>query len=128
MQTRSHQPVLLKEALAALSCRPGGLWVDGTVGGGGHAEAILRATFPDGRLVGCDRDSEALDLARQRLAPFGDRAILRHADYRRIPEILHGLGAGQADGILLDLGASSLQLDDPGRGFSFRENGPLDMR
>lgn len=128
METRSHRPVLLAETIAALSCRPGGLWVDGTVGGGGHAEAILRATAPGGRLLGCDRDAEAVERARGRLASFGDRAILRHADHRRIPEILDQLGEKRADGILLDLGASSLQLDDPARGFSFRADAPLDMR
>ena len=102
--------------------------MDGTVGAGGHAEAILRATAPDGRLLGCDRDLEALEAARRRLAPFGERAVLRHADYRRLPGLLDDLGHGQVSGILLDLGISSLQIDDPERGFSFREDGPLDMR
>jgi 16S rRNA (cytosine1402-N4)-methyltransferase len=128
MEQRSHRPVLLEETIAALGCRPGGLWVDGTVGAGGHAEAILRATTPDGRLLGCDRDSEAVESARLRLAPYGDRVSLRHSDHRRLPELLDRLGAGPADGILLDLGASSLQFDDPARGFTFREDGPLDMR
>ncbi|MBI1951676.1 MAG: 16S rRNA (cytosine(1402)-N(4))-methyltransferase RsmH [Acidobacteria bacterium] len=128
MEGRSHRPVLLHETLVALRCRPGGLWVDGTVGAGGHAEAILRASAPDGRLLGCDRDLEALEAARRRLAPFGERAILRHADYRRLPRLLDELGHGRVSGILLDLGISSLQIDDPERGFSFREDGPLDMR
>src|SRR5437867_11540255 len=128
MGTTAHRPVLLWEALEALAVRPGGLWVDGTVGGGGHAEAILRATAPDGRLFACDRDAEALETARGRLAPFGERVLLRHADYRRLPALLDEIGAGPVSGILLDLGISSLQLDDPGRGFSFQKDGPLDMR
>jgi len=128
MDGRTHEPVLLREVLAALACRPGGFWVDGTVGGGGHAEAILRACAPDGRLLGCDRDAEAVAAARLRLRPFGARVVLRHADYRGIPALLDALEAPPVSGILLDLGISSLQLDDPGRGFSFQEDGPLDMR
>src|SRR5260221_2267672 len=123
-----HRPVLLGETIAALGCRPGGLWVDGTLGGGGHAEAILRATAPEGRLIACDRDQEALELAGRRLAPFADRIHLQHADHRRLPQILDTLGAGPVDGFLLDLGISSLQLEDPERGFSFQREGPLDMR
>jgi 16S rRNA (cytosine1402-N4)-methyltransferase len=128
MDRFSHLPVLLEETLQGLACRPGGLFVDGTLGAGGHAEAILRATAPDGRLVGCDRDAEALEVARRRLLPFGDRVALRHADSRRLPEILDEMGVGSIDGALFDLGVSSLQLDDPKRGFSFRNEGPLDMR
>jgi 16S rRNA (cytosine1402-N4)-methyltransferase len=120
-----HVPVLLAETLELLGVRPGGLWVDGTVGLGGHAEAVLRATAPAGRLRGFDRDSEALERARVRLLPFGDRVRLEHADYREIKERLAGEAA---DGILLDLGVSSLQLDDAERGFSFQREGPLDMR
>ena len=108
-----------------MAVKPGGLWVDGTVGLGGHAEAVLRATAPDGRLRGFDRDGEALERARARLAPFGDRVRLEHADYRELPERLAG---ESADGILLDLGVSSLQLDDAERGFSLKREGPLDMR
>ena len=128
MQKDVHRPVLLEEAIRFLACRPGGLWVDGTLGAGGHAGAILRATAPDGRLLGCDRDPDVLESARLALRPFGERAIVRHADYRRIPGILDDLGLGPLDGFLLDLGVSSLQLDDPARGFSFRAEGPLDMR
>ena len=120
-----HVPVLLEETLELLAVRPGGLWVDGTLGLGGHAEAVLRATAPDGRLVGLDRDEEALERARARLVPFGARVRLAHADYREIPA---RLGDERASGILLDLGVSSLQLDDAERGFSFQREGPLDMR
>jgi 16S rRNA (cytosine1402-N4)-methyltransferase len=128
MDAHEHSPVLLRETIDLLGCRPGGLWVDGTVGSGGHAEAVLRATSPGGRLLAIDRDAEAIARARRRLEPFGERVVLRHSDFRRLPEILDETGAGPADGVLLDLGVSSPQLDDPGRGFSFREDGPLDMR
>src|SRR5262245_21601136 len=128
MEGRTHEPVLLEEVLGALDCRPGGFWVDGTVGAGGHAEAILRATAPDGRLLACDRDRDALATARLRPRPFGDRALVRHADYRGLPRLLDEIGAPAVSGILLDLGLSSLQLDDPERGFTFRTDGPLDMR
>ena len=123
-----HQPVLLRETVEALGCVRGGLWVDGTVGGGGHARAILDATAPDGRLIGVDRDRTALDAARERLGSDEGRVTLRHADYRHLPQLLETLAAPPADGILLDLGVSSLQIDDPDRGFSFQTDGPLDMR
>ena len=128
MDGTAHEPVLLREALEALAVSPGGFWIDGTVGAGGHAEAILRATAPDGRLLACDRDAQAVESARKRLAPFGDRVLLRHADYRRLPALLDEIGTGKVSGFLLDLGISSSQIDDPGRGFSFRKDGPLDMR
>lgn len=108
-----------------LRVRPGGLYVDGTVGLAGHAEAVLRASAPDGRLVGFDRDGETLDRARETLAAFGDRVRLEHADYREAPR---RLGSERPDGILLDLGISSVQLDTAERGFSFQQDGPLDMR
>jgi 16S rRNA (cytosine1402-N4)-methyltransferase len=120
-----HASVLLREALELLAVKPGGLWVDGTVGLGGHAEAILRASAPGGRLLGTDRDGETLERARARLLPFGDRARLVQSDFRDVPRHLAG---EPADGILLDLGVSSVQLDDPERGFSFQAEGPLDMR
>jgi len=120
-----HVSVLLAEALELLAVRPGGLWVDGTVGLGGHAAALLRASAPDGRLLGLDRDTETLERARAALAGFGDRVRLDAGDYREIPQ---RLGDERADGVLLDLGISSAQLDDPERGFSFQSDGPLDMR
>jgi len=120
-----HQPVLLAEVAGLLAPRPGGVYVDCTVGPGGHAETLLGQSSPDGRLIGFDRDDETLDLARKRLAPFGDRVTLHHGDYRTLAQVESDLAA---DGILADLGLSSLQLDDPVRGFSFRQDGPLDMR
>lgn len=99
--------------------------MDGTVGLGGHAAAVLRMSAPDGRLLGFDRDSETLERARQRLADEGERVRLEVANFREIPD---RLGEERADGILLDLGISSVQLDDPERGFSFQGDGPLDMR
>jgi 16S rRNA (cytosine1402-N4)-methyltransferase len=120
-----HEPVLLAEVLEALQVRAGGLWVDGTVGLGGHAFAILDRSAPDGRLLAFDRDGEALRLAEERLASARDRVRFVHADFRAIPE---ALGAERAQGVLLDLGMSSMQLDAPERGFSFQAEGPLDMR
>src|SRR5262249_38057456 len=124
----AHRPVLLRETIAALQCRGGGRYVDATLGAGGHAAAILEASSPDGRLLGLDRDEAALALSRRVLERFRDRAHLLPADHRRLPEILDRLPFPAPDGILLDLGVSSMQLDDPERGFSFRADGPLDMR
>jgi 16S rRNA (cytosine1402-N4)-methyltransferase len=120
-----HEPVLLAETMELLRVRPGGLYVDGTVGLAGHASAVLRASAPDGRLLGFDRDAETLDRARETLAPFGDRVHLQHADYREAKRLI---GSERPDGILLDLGISSVQLDTAERGFSFQADGPLDMR
>jgi len=117
--------VLLQESLEALAVRSGGFYVDGTVGLGGHASEVLRRSAPSGRLLATDRDLEALDQARRTLAPFGDRVSFEHAEIRELPA---RLADHPADGILLDLGVSSLQLDDASRGFSFRTEGPLDMR
>jgi 16S rRNA (cytosine1402-N4)-methyltransferase len=124
----THVPVLYHETLAGLKVRPGGQYVDGTVGAGGHAAGILAASAPDGRLIGLDRDPAALAQARERLREFGDRAWLAQASYVRLAELARERGLEQADGILLDLGLSSLQLADPARGFSFSSEGPLDMR
>jgi 16S rRNA (cytosine1402-N4)-methyltransferase len=121
----SHVPVLLAPAVEQLAVRPGGFYVDGTVGLGGHAAEVLRRSSPGGRLLGLDRDEDALAVARERLAAFGDRVRLAHGDWRALPEVLAG---ERPDGVLLDLGVSSLQLDTAERGFSFRAEGPLDMR
>jgi 16S rRNA (cytosine1402-N4)-methyltransferase len=123
-----HIPVLLAEVITALQVRPVGLYVDGTVGAGGHAIGILEATAPDGRLVGLDVDPHAIQISRRRLQPFGERVILVRASYVSIEAQLDVLGLGRADGVLLDLGLSSMQLERPERGFSFQETGPLDMR
>jgi 16S rRNA (cytosine1402-N4)-methyltransferase len=122
-----HEPVLVAEVLELLAVRPGGLYVDGTLGPGGHARRILTRSAPGGRLLGVDRDADALKLAREQLAEFGDRAELLQGDYRQLPELLMRRDA-RPDGILLDLGIGSHQLDSAERGFSFREDGPLDMR
>jgi 16S rRNA (cytosine1402-N4)-methyltransferase len=124
--TLRHQPVLLHETLDGLNVRPGGTYIDGTVGAGGHAFEILAHSAPDGRLLGLDLDPAALALARQTLAPFGERAMLRQASYTQMAELAGDLAP--VNGIVLDLGLSSLQLDDPSRGFAFQYSGPLDMR
>lgn len=123
-----HQPVLYQEIIHALQPHGEGRYVDGTVGAGGHAWGLLEASHPHGRLLGLDVDPYALQIARQRLAPFGDRVTLIHASYITLPERLEEQGWEAVDGVLLDLGVSSLQLDAPARGFSFRQDGPLDMR
>jgi 16S rRNA (cytosine1402-N4)-methyltransferase len=123
-----HVSVLADEVLALLRPAPGELFVDGTIGGGGHARMILEATAPDGRLIGFDRDPEALARAAEILAPFRDRVVLRHAAFATMPEVFAEMGIAGIDGLLLDLGVSSYQLDAEHRGFSFRSDGPLDMR
>jgi len=121
-----HVPVMRAEVVAALAPARGGLFVDGTVGLGGHASALLEAGST--RLIGIDRDAEALAIARDRLASWGERVELVHGDYRRFPAVLDAQGIDRVDGILADLGVSSLQLDAAGRGFSFQRDEPLDMR
>ena len=122
-----HQPVLVDEVLEFLRPERGGLFVDCTVGLGGHAQAILERG-PQARLVGVDRDPQALERARARLERFGTRARLVRADFGDLAEVLESLGGELATGVLADLGVSSLQLDSAERGFSFRFSGPLDMR
>jgi len=120
-----HEPVLLEEVLLALQPVAGRLYVDGTVGGGGHAEAILEASGPGGRLVGFDRDDWALAAAARRLKRFGDRLELHREPFAGLAKCL---AKASCDGVLLDLGVSSPQLDEAERGFSFQVEGPLDMR
>ncbi len=121
-----HEPVMVDEVLEHLDPSRGGIFVDCTVGLGGHATRVLDGGAT--RLIGFDRDEAALALAGATLAPFGDRVTLVHSDYRHLDEVLDRLGIGQVDGILADLGVSSMQLDGDGRGFSFRRDEPLDMR
>lgn len=128
MLATAHRPVLYAETLAALAPRPGGRYIDGTLGAGGHAAGVLTASAPDGQLLGLDCDPVALNLAAQRLAEFAPRAHLVHASYTDMPRQAATLGWSHVDGILLDLGASSMQFDHPERGFSFMADGPLDMR
>lgn len=123
-----HRPVLFRESLELLHPAPGETFVDLTVGLGGHAEAILGATSPDGRLIGIDRDPQALAAACRRLSRFGPRFVPLHGHHRDAVTLLSKHGVYAVDGILADLGVSSLQLDDPARGFSFGADGPLDMR
>lgn len=126
--TFGHTSVLLHDSIDGLALRPGALIIDGTLGSGGHSEAILEATAPDGRVLGFDRDEVALDAARARLSRFGDRLVAIHASYAEMGNVAPLKSFEMVDGILLDLGYSSLQIDDPARGFSFRADGPLDMR
>lgn len=123
-----HVSVMLEEVMAALAPASGKLYVDGNLGLGGHAERLLELSGPDGQLIGFDLDGQALAAARQRLARFGERARFVHANFASMKESLMELGVNQIDGLLLDLGLSSLQLDASGRGFSFRGREPLDMR
>jgi 16S rRNA (cytosine1402-N4)-methyltransferase len=124
----AHATVMADEAMAELAPRAGGVYCDATLGGGGHAERILRASAPDGRLIGIDRDRAALAAAGERLREFGDRATLVHGSFGDARAILSRLDVLPIDGFMLDLGVSSPQLDRPERGFSFRGEGPLDMR
>ena len=123
-----HIPVLYQETLEALDPRPGGRYIDATLGGGGHAEGILNASSPDGKLLGLDASPDALTRTRDRLAQFGERITLVHSNFRNLKEVATRHGFLQVDGILFDLGLSSHQLDDPTQGFSFQDEGPLDMR
>jgi 16S rRNA (cytosine1402-N4)-methyltransferase len=124
----AHIPVLVKPVINGLMPRAGGCYIDGTLGAGGHAEAILQASGPDGRLLGFDRDATALAIARSRLAGFGTRLVAVHDSYEVMGQVAPLHGFAQVDGILLDLGLSSMQVDAPARGFSFQRDGPLDMR
>jgi 16S rRNA (cytosine1402-N4)-methyltransferase len=123
-----HHPVLYHEIIHALQPRRGGRYVDGTLGAGGHAWGILHHSAPDGILLGLDLDPQALSLARQRLAEFGSRAVLVQDSYTTLLEQLEQLNWPAVDGIVLDLGISSMQVDTPERGFSFQVDAPLDMR
>jgi 16S rRNA (cytosine1402-N4)-methyltransferase len=123
-----HLPVLVEEVVTMLAPAAGSLQIDATVGGGGHTERILEASQPDGRLLGLDADGAAIARARRRLARFGDRLVLRQANFRDVGTVAPAAGFDAVDGLLMDLGLSSYQLADTERGFGFRAGGPLDMR
>jgi 16S rRNA (cytosine1402-N4)-methyltransferase len=123
-----HLPVMVDEVLEILAPRAGSLQIDATLGGAGHAERILDASAPDGRLLGLDADGAAIARARGRLARFGERVVLRRANFRDLASVAPAAGFAAVDGLLLDLGLSSYQLADTGRGFGFRAGGRLDMR
>lgn len=122
-----HKPVLLSDVIRFLAPKAGGIYLDGTLGGGGHAQAIL-ASAPAVRLIGIDRDPQAIEAASQRLAPFGERFVAVQANFRELDRVLDDLNVDLVDGILLDLGVSSHQLDRAERGFRYQSDAPLDMR
>jgi 16S rRNA (cytosine1402-N4)-methyltransferase len=125
---RIHISVLFQAVLDGLQVRPGGQYIDATIGGGGHGSGILAAASPDGHLLGLDRDPAAVETARDRLAPYADRVVLVHSSFNRLAEVAQANHCVPANGVLFDLGLSSLQLADPARGFAFMTEGPLDMR
>jgi 16S rRNA (cytosine1402-N4)-methyltransferase len=126
-RAESHTPVLVEEVLQWLEVKPDGIYVDATLGAGGHSAAIAQRLV-SGRLISLDQDERALELARENLKPWKDRVTLVKSAFSRIAEVAHELGIPKVDGVLADLGVSSMQLDQSARGFSFREAGPLDMR
>ncbi len=123
-----HKPVMLNEVIDSLKIRPEGTYVDGTLGGAGHSSQIARRLSGEGRLFGFDQDAAAIEAATRRLEPYKDRVSIIRSNYSEMRERLSELGVRSADGILLDLGVSSYQLDDAQRGFSYRADAPLDMR
>lgn len=123
-----HIPVLAEEVVRGLGCKPGGRYVDCTVGYGGHAALILERSAPDGLLIGMDQDEAALRAAGERLRPYGGRVRLVRGNFQELKQQLRSMGVAEVDGVMFDLGVSSAQLDEPARGFSFLADGPLDMR
>lgn len=123
-----HQPVLLAETIEELHIRPDGIYVDGTLGGAGHSSEIAARLTDGGRLIGIDQDKDAIAAATARLEPYKDRVTIVRSNYENIKEVLQDLGINKVDGILLDIGVSSYQLDNPERGFSYNQDEPLDMR
>ena len=124
----SHKPVLLEECMQGLALKSGGVYFDGTEGGGNHSFEILRRTFPDGRLIGTDLDDFAIAAATAKLAPFGGRFRIYKSNFKEYERVLEEDGTDALDGVLLDLGVSSFQLDEVSRGFTSRQDAPLDMR
>ena len=125
---RYHTPIMLEEVIGFLEPSPGKVYLDGTLGTGGHAEGLLARSGPTGKVVGIDADAESLEIARERLAPYGDRILFVHGRYEQAKDILAEHGLPKVHGVLLDLGISQVQLEKPERGFSFSREGPLDMR
>lgn len=123
-----HKSVLLHETIDGLQVKPDGIYVDGTLGGGGHAYELCGRLGPAGRLIGIDQDEDAIAAAAKRLAPYQDQVTIVRSNYEQMDEVLDRLGIGKVDGIYLDLGVSSFQFDTAERGFSYREDAPLDMR
>lgn len=126
--TFDHKSVLLEETVDSLNICPGGIYVDGTLGGGGHAFAVASRLGAGGRLIGIDQDADAVEAASERLKPFGSQVTIVRSNYEHIDQVLDDLGIGTVNGIYLDLGVSSYQLDTVSRGFTYREDAPLDMR
>lgn len=122
-----HKSVLLYETVGSLNIKPGGIYVDGTLGGGGHAYEVCKR-LGGGRLIGIDQDADAIRAAGERLAPFKDKVTIVRSNYQNIENVLKELNIEKVDGIYLDLGVSSYQLDTASRGFTYREDAPLDMR
>lgn len=126
--TYTHRPVLLEECIQGLAIRPDGLYIDGTLGRGGHSEEIVKRLTQGGRLICIDRDSQAIEAGKARLAPWAEQITFLHGNFGDLAQLLDDAGIEKADGMLFDLGVSSPQLDDPERGFSYMHNAPLDMR
>ena len=124
----SHQPVLLEECMQGLAPGRGGVYFDGTVGGGGHSYEILKRSTPEGRLIACDLDENAIAAATDRLSPFAGRFQIFKSNFKQYEEVLAAAGADRLDGVMLDFGVSSFQLDEVSRGFSYLKDAPLDMR
>jgi len=123
-----HIPVLLDEVLQYLDAKQGGRFIDATLGAGGHTAAILERTSPDGKLLALDQDESALSSAKETLESFGSRVVFVHSNFRAVKTVSEDQGFGGCDGVLADIGISSMMVDDPSRGFSFMREGPLDMR
>ena len=123
----NHTPIMLKEILSGLNIRPDGIYIDCTIGGAGHSKEILKQLSPKGRLIGIDKDQEALDVCKQRLSEYKNVTLVK-SDFKDIKNVLDSLGISGVDGVLIDLGVSSYQIDNPDRGFSFRFDSLLDMR
>ena len=123
-----HKSIMLEEVIESLAIKPNGIYVDGTLGGAGHSSEIVKRLGEDGRLIGIDQDGEAIEAATKRLKPYKDKVTIVRSNYAQMKEVLRDLGIPKVDGILLDLGVSSYQLDNAERGFTYREDAPLDMR